>query len=198
MNPFGYVNNLRVRPVFFLLFLVAFACTDCTRFVRKRTVSEELSPNVERAKIYLSGHTGEFTKDSEEILAILRRLIDGTVRKDLTFLPDLVSEEDGIYIDLKGHWDRARLKTELSAKDNYFRTYFFDREALEKEKNHTDVRTVRDLLLSSGGIEVDFYFETPQACEVKFKFQENRKWESELINPYFTKRKGKWYVHRLF
>ncbi|EPG75182.1 hypothetical protein LEP1GSC058_0022 [Leptospira fainei serovar Hurstbridge str. BUT 6] len=185
--------------IFFAALLIGIiAILNCSRESLLRNSSVEHSPSVEKSKIFVAGHTGEYSKDSDEILSILRKLIAGTVQKNLSILPEFVSEEEGIYLDIKGHWSRKRLVEELFAEDNYFRTYFFDRDALEREKKNSNVRTVRDLLLSSEGIEVDFYFETPSACEVKLRFKENRKLESELINPYFSKLRGKWYVHRLF
>ncbi|EQA44731.1 hypothetical protein LEP1GSC050_4255 [Leptospira broomii serovar Hurstbridge str. 5399] len=185
--------------IFFSTILIGLvAILNCSKEGIVRSSVVESSPSVEKSKIFLAGHTGEYSKDSDEILSILRKLIAGTVQKDLSFLPNLVSEEEGIYLDIKGHWTRKKLVEELSAENNYFRTYFFDRDALERVKKNSNVRTVRDLLLSSKGIEADFYFETPSACEVKLRFKENRKLESELINPYFSKIRGKWYVHRLF
>ncbi|EMO30030.1 hypothetical protein LEP1GSC170_5614 [Leptospira interrogans serovar Bataviae str. HAI135] len=35
-------------------------------------------------------------------------------------------------------------------------------------------------------------------CELKFRFKENTELEKELINPYFKKVQGKWYLHRMF
>ncbi|EQA38569.1 hypothetical protein LEP1GSC047_2170 [Leptospira inadai serovar Lyme str. 10] len=192
-------GRFKREPIFFAAILVGLvSILNCSKEGIVRSSVVESSPSVEKSKIFLAGHTGEYSKDSDEILSILRKLIAGTVQQDLSFLPNLVSEEEGIYLDMKGHWSRKQLAEELSLEDNYFRTYFFDRDALEKAKKNSNVRTVRDLLLSSKGIEADFYFETPYACEVKLRFKENRKLESELINPYFSKLRGKWYVHRLF
>ncbi|PJZ48913.1 hypothetical protein [Leptospira saintgironsiae] len=160
--------------------------------------SPEIPPTITQGKVFLAGHTGEHSKDTEEILKLLQRLVSGTISKDLNFLPEVVSPKDGIYLDVKGNWTREQLIQELSTPDNYFRIYFFDRELLEKQKNSKEVRTVRDLFLSSGGIEVDFYYESKSACELKLKFKENQKLERELINPYFIKQDGKWYLFRLF
>nr|WP_243396671.1 hypothetical protein [Leptospira wolffii] len=148
--------------------------------------------------MFLAGHQADHTKNTQEILALLKRLVDGTVKKDFRFLPEIVSVKEGIYLDLKGHWSREDLIRELTTENNYFQTYFFDRELLQKQKNSSEVRTVRDLLLQSGGIVADLYFESSSACEVKLRFKENSKLEKELINPYFVKSEGKWYLYRLF
>lgn len=183
-----------------LLFLILLQVSCVTgkesTFSAKR--SPEIPPTITQGKVFLAGHTGEHSKDTEEILKLLQRLVSGTIERDLNFLPEIVSKKDGIYLDIKGNWTREQLIQELSTPDNYFRIYFFDRELLEKQKNSKEVRTVRDLLLSSGGIEVDFYYESKNACELKLKFKENQKLERELINPYFIKQDGKWYLFRLF
>ncbi|WP_246052794.1 hypothetical protein [Leptospira semungkisensis] len=153
---------------------------------------------MEKGKVFLAGHSAEHSKDTEEILALLRRLVEGTVQKDLNFLPQVISEKEGIFLDLKGNWTKEKLIAELATKDNYFRIYFFERDLLSKQKNSEDVKTVRDLLLSSGGMEADLYYESKTTCEVKIRFKENVKLEKELINPYFIKSEGKWYLLRLF
>ncbi|TGL57701.1 hypothetical protein EHQ64_19520 [Leptospira sarikeiensis] len=186
------------RFVFFSFFLLQFHCISFGENLISTKRNPELPPEIRQGKVFLAGHIGDHTKDTEEILKILKRLIDGTVAKDLNFLPDLVSKKEGIYLDLKGNWTKEQLISELSSTENYFRTYFFDRELLAKQKGSNEVRTVRDLFLSSGGVEADFYYESKIACELKLRFRENPKLEKELINPYFIKQDGKWYLFRLF
>lgn len=181
-----------------LLVLLQISCITTGEFSLSAKRSPEIPPAITQGKVFLAGHTGEHSKDTEEILKLVQRLVSGTISRDLNFLPEIVSKKDGIYLDIKGNWTREQLIQELSSSDNYFRIYFFDRELLEKQKNSKEVRTVRDLLLSSGGIEVDFYYESKSACELKLKFKENQKLERELINPYFIKQDGKWYLFRLF
>lgn len=181
-----------------LLILLQISCVTKVESPLSAKRSPEIPPTITQGKVFLAGHTGEHSKDTEEILKLVQRLVAGTISRDLNFLPELVSKKDGIYLDVKGNWTREQLIQELSSPDNYFRIYFFDRDLLEKQKNSKDVRTVRDLFLSSGGIEVDFYYESKNACELKLKFKENQKLERELINPYFIKQDGKWYLFRLF
>lgn len=156
------------------------------------------APSVQKGKVFLAAHRADHTKDGKEILSLLNRLVEGTVRGDLSFLPEIVSPKEGIYLDLKGHWTRDQLIQELRSSNNYFQTYFFDRELLKKQKNSEDVRTVRDLFLLAGGVDADLYFEGTNACEVKLRFRENSELQSELINPYFIKSEGKWVLYRLF
>lgn len=181
-----------------LLILLQISCATGGEFALSAKRSPEIPPNIVKGKVFLAGHTGEHSKDTEEILKLVKRLVSGTIARDLDFLPEIVSGKEGIFLDIKGNRTREQLIQELSTPDNYFRIYFFDRELLEKQKNSKEVRTVRDLLLSSGEIEVDFYYESKSACELKLKFKENQKLERELINPYFIKQDGKWYLFRLF
>ncbi|WP_078124164.1 hypothetical protein [Leptospira alexanderi] len=153
---------------------------------------------IRAGKIFLAGHTGDHSKDTAEILLLIKNLVGDTVEKNFSKLPDRVSPKDGLLLDLKGIWTREEIKKELSKKGNYFETYFFERELLKKQKNSENVRTVRDLFLLSGGIEVEFYYESMTECELKLKFKDNIQLEKELINPYFKKVQGKWYLHRMF
>ncbi|EMM71220.1 hypothetical protein LEP1GSC038_3078 [Leptospira weilii str. 2006001855] len=162
-------------------------------------IRNELKKTEIRAgKIFLAGHTGDHSKDTAEILLLIKNLVEDTVGKNFSKLPDRVSPKDGLLLDLKGIWTREEIKKELSKKGNYFETYFFERELLKKQKNSENVRTVRDLFLLSGGIEVEFYYESMTECELKLKFKDNIQLEKELINPYFKKVQGKWYLHRMF
>ncbi|ANH01347.2 MULTISPECIES: hypothetical protein [Leptospira] len=153
---------------------------------------------IRAGKIFLAGHTGDHSKDTAEILLLIKNLVEDTVGKNFSKLPDRVSPKDGLLLDLKGIWTREEIQKELSKKGNYFETYFFERELLKKQKNSENVRTVRDLFLLSGGIEVEFYYESMTECELKLKFKDNIQLEKELINPYFKKVQGKWYLHRMF
>ncbi len=153
---------------------------------------------IRAGKIFLAGHTGDHSKDTAEILLLIKNLVEDTVGKNFSKLPDRVSPKDGLLLDLKGIWTREEIQKELSKKGNYFETYFFERELLKKQKNSENVRTVRDLFLLSGGIEVEFYYESMTECELKLKFKDNIRLEKELINPYFKKVQGKWYLHRMF
>ncbi len=181
-----------------LLSVILFHCVSGRETTVSTKRSPEYLPSVQKGKVFLAGHQGDHSKNSEEILSLLRRLVEGTVKKDLKFLPDTVSPKEGVYLDLKGHWSKDDLISELKSPNNYFQTYFFDHELLEKQKGSSEVRTVRELLLLSGGIEADLFFESLSACEVKLRFKENAKLEKELINPYFIKSEGKWYLYRLF
>ncbi|EMO44968.1 hypothetical protein LEP1GSC120_3952 [Leptospira santarosai str. 200702252] len=187
-----------VCGMFFFLGLT-FSCNSVSgREVSQSEETDLKKTEVRAGKIFLAGHTGDHRTDTAEILLLIKNLVEDTVRKDFSKLPDRVSPKDGLLLDLKGIWTREEIKKELSKKGNYFEIYFFERELLKKQKNSENVRTVRDLFLLSGGIEVEFYYESMTECELKLKFEDNIQLEKELINPYFKKVQGKWYLHRMF
>lgn len=105
---------------------------------------------IRAGKIFLAGHTGDHSKDTAEILLLIKNLVEDTVGKNFSKLPDRVSPKDGLLLDLKGIWTREEIQKELSKKGNYFETYFFERELLKKQKNSENVRTVRDLFYFRG------------------------------------------------
>ncbi|PJZ69647.1 hypothetical protein CH373_09105 [Leptospira perolatii] len=182
---------------FLALLLYSVFLIDCSSASEVRSQTSRQIPVV-MGKSFLVGHTGEHKQDSQEILQIMNRLVAGTISKNLDFLPELVSEKEGLFIDVKGQWTKEQLRSELLKDQNYFQIYFFENELLQKQKGKKEVRTVRELFLASGGIEADFYYEGPLSCEVKLRFLENKKLESELINPYFVKIGSKWVLIRLF
>ncbi|WP_425460724.1 hypothetical protein [Leptospira gomenensis] len=184
----------RILPLLLLVSCVS-SSQDRELFLNQRNLSV---PEIRSGKVYLAGHTGEHGRDTEEILLLLKTLITDTVNKDFSNLPDRVPPKDGLLLDLKGIWSREEIRKELGKKGNYFETYFFDRELLKKQKNSDNVRTVRDLFLLSGGIEAEFYYESMTECELKLRFKDNIELEKELLNPYFKKVQGKWYLHRMF
>lgn len=203
-------RNLSIRALVLFSFFIAgsFSCktTQATTTTGITASEQELfltrtdlkSPEIGAGKVFLAGHTGDHSKDTPEILQLMKTLVQETVAKDFSKLPERVSPKDGLLLDLKGIWTREQIKKELSQKENYFETYFFDRELLKKQKNSENVRTVRDLFLLSGGIEIEFYYESMTECELKLRFKDNIELEKELLNPYFKKVQGKWYLHRMF
>ncbi|HMV76466.1 MAG TPA: hypothetical protein PK453_03380 [Leptospiraceae bacterium] len=152
---------------------------------------------VEKGEVYFS----DKIKDKNDITVItgyVKDLVDSTMKKDLSLLKTMVSSEKGVYLDVKGLWTYNDLLKELSKEDSYFSVYFFDHDKLVKEKKSDDVLTVREVLALSGGVEADLYFESKDSCEVRLRFNKNKRKEYDLNNPYFIKLNGKWYLYRLF
>lgn len=138
------------------------------------------------------------TADKESIKNQIEYLIRSTMERDFSKLPEHVHPQKGLYVDLKGFMDLQSLKKEIFEENSYFSVYFFDTNKLRSQKKTDNVRTVRDLLVLSGGLTLDFHFESASYVEVKMRFKKNKLYESELNNPIFVKEKGVWYIYRLF
>lgn len=136
--------------------------------------------------------------DSKRILSVLRGLRDAVLEKDADKILRYISKEKGAYLDVKGLWEYDRILEEAKKEDSYFEVYFFDRQKLVKQKESEDVFTVRELLLKSDGIEIDLFFDSENACEVKLIFKNNTKLEKDMNNPYLVKVNGRWFIYRLF
>ncbi len=174
------------RLAFAALFFSLFYCSSSSENVK-----------VVKGEVYFS----DKIKDKNDITVItgfVKDLVDSTMKKDLSVLKTMVSQEKGVYLDVKGLWTYRDLLKELGKDDSYFSVYFFEHEKLVKEKKSEDVLTVREVLSLSGGIEADLYFESKDSCEVRLRFSKNKRKEYDLNNPYFIKMNGKWYIYRLF
>ncbi len=161
-----------------------------------------LSANPDSISIELK-HTyadeNKITKqDSEQIITILRKLVIAVEEKNASKIVKYISKEKGAYLDVKGLWDYESILEEIKKEDSYLEVYFFHHEKLVKQKQSENVLTVLELLQTSGGIEIDLFFESSTACEGKLRFKKNKKLEKDMNNPYFLKVNGKWYVYRLF
>ncbi len=137
-------------------------------------------------------------KEVEKIHAILKSIIEATLNKNATNYLKFISEKKGVYLDLKGLWDFETLVIEIKKEDSYFEIFFFDSERLKNYSQNPNAKTVRDLLLLSKGIIIDYYFDSPTSCEVKIRFQKNQNFQFDLNNAHFTKESGKWFIYRFF
>ncbi len=170
---------------------------NCSYIFVKNISNPNDSVKLVRGQIFIDP---KISKDDSEtiIFAITNKLINYTIQKDYSRLPDLILPEKGLFIDLKGHLGVEELKKEILKSDSYFEVFFFNRSLLAKEKNNSDVRTVRDLLFLAGELRMEYYYESDSSVEVKLRFRDNKKYENELNNLYFIKSGKNWYVYRLF
>lgn len=193
----GLKKQFTVRRVFnvSISLLILFLLTQST-LLSKELVPRKVSVRI--ASVYSSDEKPDKNANIE-IIKILQQLVNDVVfKKDVTKLTQFVEKDKGIYLDLKGLWTYDELLNEMKANDSYFQIYFFDHEKLEKQKDSKKVRTVRESLILSEGLEAELFFEGDNACEVKLKFKNNQEFQYDLNNPYFIKVNGKWYIYRLF
>lgn len=126
--------------MFFFLGLT-FSCNSVSgREVSQSEETDLKKTEVRAGKIFLAGHTGDHRTDTAEILLLIKNLVEDTVRKDFSKLPDRVSPKDGLLLDLKGIWTREEIKKELSKKEIISRFIFRagtaeKAEELRKRKN---------------------------------------------------------------
>jgi len=153
---------------------------------------------VQKRNAYLAPSVKRNLESEQQILKLLQTLVNWTLEKDYSKLPELVDPKKGLYVDLKAEWNYKKLLDELKNPNSYFEIFFFDKEKLIREKNSTDVWTVRELLILSGGLKADLFFESNESCEVKLIFDKSSKHQTDLNNPYFIKVNGSWKVYRLF
>ncbi len=116
----------------------------------------------------------------------------------LEHLPEMVDPALGLFVDAKALWTKDEVEKDLSDPKGYFQTYFFNSDLLDKKKGSSGNQTVRDLFLQSGGVKLDFYFDSHKECEVKVSFVQNPKLARRLINPVFAKFQTDWILMRLF
>jgi hypothetical protein len=138
-------------------------------------------------------------RDIKEITSILRGLVEMTAQKDFSKLPALVSPRLGLYVDLKAHKSYPDLLKEIEKKEGYFHSFYFDTESLRRETQDSTQLSVRDVLLRSGSIRIDFFFDSGGGqCEVRFHLEKNPGEEYRLNNPLFIRESGEWKLLRLF
>ncbi|MEM7183477.1 MAG: hypothetical protein AAF518_21395 [Spirochaetota bacterium] len=149
------------------------------------------------AKNTYSSDKQKHQQSQKEIQALLQAVIDAILQENWKTLPQMVHPERGLFVDLKAHWSYEKVSKEVSRKDSYLAVYFFDKKRLQAQKRTKDVETVKEILLRSGGLDMDFFFIDSKNCEVKLSFHKNQSYSTDLNSPYFIKMDGKWYIYRL-
>ncbi|GIX41293.1 MAG: hypothetical protein KatS3mg129_1026 [Leptospiraceae bacterium] len=178
------VKNLQ-NYLLLLLVLLNF----CTKpFSQKLEIGEIYNPNFTEYKI----------EDIDQIYLILTRMFNAIEKKDLSLIKDFISEEKGIYVDLKAWKSRKDFLNEIQQPDSYINNVYLHTDSLIKETNDTTQISLYDLIKESKKIKADFYILTDRDCEVKLIILDNPKESYRFNNPYFIKIKDKWYIYRLF
>lgn len=194
MKNFYLILSVVYLKIIFIL--LTFLFTDCKTQTREMAVPE-MGIQTKVGQIYNAPGVKRIAGSETEILEKLNLLVEWTVKKDYSRLPEIVHPEKGIYVDLKSHWDYTKLQNELKNPDSYLEVFFLNQDKLNKEKEGINY-TVRNLLILGKEISFELYFESKDACEVKVKFSENETKANDLNNPYLIRVDGKWYIHRLF
>ena len=171
---------------------------SCTSSLDRGSETENIE--VKLSRVYFEDKLDKESKrsDIQSVIILLQLLTDSTLKKDFSSIQQHVHKTKGIYVDIKAHWTKIEFEENLKKPDSYIHTYFFDHDKLAKQKKDESVKTVRELLVASGGLNVDLFFEDESSCEVKIQFNKNNALSKDLNNPYFIKDGDKWYIYRLF
>ncbi len=137
-------------------------------------------------------------EEAKRIYVEIAKLLQSICLGNLNDLPDMIYPLMGLFVDAKAHWSREEVVSDLKKKDGYFNVYFFDSDLLDEKKGGKGNLTIQQALISSGGIFVDFHFDSAIESELQFRFSENPKNVRYLINPIFGKFEGKWMLLRMF
>lgn len=149
-------------------------------------------------EIYNPNFTEYQSKDIEEIYLILQNMFYAIEKKNLMLFTDFISEEKGIYVDLKAWKSKEDFIKEIQNENSYINNIYLYTDHLIKATNDLSQISLYDLIKKSKNIKADFYILTPSDCEVKLIILDNPKESYRFNNPYFIKLNQKWYVYRLF
>lgn len=149
--------------------------------------------HIEIQKVY-----GKSTpEDKQEIQRLFKIMVEAILEEDMQRLLPYIDKNDGVWVDLKAGWTKKDYIKDLQNPDGYISTYFLSTESLRKKKENPSALSVKDVLKTSGGFLLEYYFESPEECELHIYFQGSREHETDVNNPVFRKNKGKWYIYRL-
>jgi hypothetical protein len=146
-----------------------------------------------------SGATeSERAAQAEQVHALLAKLVGMVDRRDLSALPEEVSRDAGLFVDVKAHRTYADLVRELKDPDGYLNTFYLDSAKLAARKNDPDSLAVRDILRLTRTVRADLYMNRQADCEVKLHLVDAPGKSYYLNSPVFIKESGRWYVAQLF
>lgn len=135
--------------------------------------------------------------DKKEIQKLFQLMVRAILDDNMEDLLPFIHPEQGVWVDLKAGWTKGQYAADIDDPDGYIETYFLNTEKLRAKKRSSTVLSVKDILLNSGGLSLDYYFETKEECEVDIRFQLQSKEEGNLSNPVFRKISNRWYIYRL-
>lgn len=133
------------------------------------------------------------------ILARLRTLVEMVHTRDWTGLPDLVSRQRGIFVDLKGFRTHSQIVADVKDRESYIYTFYHDTTRLREATKDPGQICVRDVLLMSSRITVDVFMEEgDKEVELQLNVDDAPRESYRLNHPVFILEDGQWKVHRLF
>lgn len=161
----------------------------------------DASPEIVTGKIYWEDPHPRPVEEQTiyEITRLMNVVMAMVDRKDLRSLPEYVSKEKGLYVDLKAHRTYKDLLKEVEKEDGYLQNFYLNTEALRKSTSNPSQNSVRDILRTTRKLQADFYMEGgSRECELKLHLLDNPEWSYMLNNPVFIKEGDQWKIYRLF
>ena len=157
-------------------------------------------PTVEVGKIHYAEGLSEAQKraDTGAMLAILRELVRMVDAQNLKDLPQFVSREQGLWVDVKAHRSYAELLREVGRRDGYLQKFFLDSEQLRRSTKDERSMSVRDVLRHTDTVRADFYMLSDGSCEVELFLEQYPAYKYHLNQPAFVKEGNTWKLLRLF
>jgi hypothetical protein len=179
---------MHLKSRLFILLISSFYLMHC-----KSSESLQRPVPIQIGKVY-----GMSSKpDQKEIETLFQLMVQSVLEEKMGHLIPFIHPEEGIWVDLKAGWTKKQYEEDLKYPDGYISTYFLSTEKLRVKKSSSSILSVKDILLGSGGLLLDYYFETSEECEIDILFLNNPAEEGNLSNPVFRKIGGRWYIYRL-
>jgi hypothetical protein len=130
--------------------------------------------------------------------SILQKTVDAVMQKNLDLILPFISEEKGLWIDLKSHKEKKELPSLFHEKNGYFENFYFHTESLRKHTEDPTQISIHDLLKTSGELQVQWFVESETEMEARITLKNTPEESYRLNHPVFIKVKDQWYLWRIF
>lgn len=177
----------RFRYRLLILILALGLCIDC---VQRITTIQDVT--IRTRQIYGKSQNSDRLEIEKIFLIMVRAILED----DMEALLPFIHPKEGVWVDLKALWTKKEYERDIRDPNGYIPTYFLSTEKLRARKNNDTSLSVKEILQISGGFSLDYYFETPDDCEVDILFINKTPEEGNLANPVFRKIQGRWYIYR--
>ena len=159
-----------------------------------------VAPVVQAGKIHYAEGLSEAQKqkDTQAMVAILSELVRMVDTQDLRGLPALVSQKQGLWVDVKAHRSYADLLREVNRRDGYLQKFLLDSEQLRRLTQDERSISIRDVLRYTDIVRADFYMLSDGSCEVELFLEQYPPYKHHLNQPAFIKEGDQWKLLRLF
>ena len=190
---------MKTKTPFFILSLVLF-CNGGDEQEETRAPVPPGGPKLVPGEVYWEApHSAEERERLvREITEKLGRIFALVEAGELERLPEFVSRERGLYVDLKAHQTYERLLSEVTEKEGYLQMFYLDTEALREYTEDGTRLSVRDLLRLTKEVRVEYFVEDEDTCELRLHLTDRPDLDYFLNNPYFIREDGDWKIYRLF